>query len=118
MDSEGGRWVYRRMRAIGGPIARLGRRTPDGLPHLAPEIQLLYKAGTHILPKDQQGPEVALPLLGRWQKACLGKPPTMQFDGGHPWIDRWARWVGPTASAQPLEAVDSGGAEWDSHCTW
>ena len=43
-ECDGARWVYRRQRAIHHPLAMVVRHTSDGIPYLAPEIQLLYKA--------------------------------------------------------------------------
>jgi len=39
-------WVYRRQQGITRPLGEVGLCTPDGLPFLAPEMQLLYKS-TH-----------------------------------------------------------------------
>jgi hypothetical protein len=39
-------WVFRREPKIRRPLNEIIRRTPRGLPYLAPEIQLLYKART------------------------------------------------------------------------
>ncbi len=46
MDAEGEEWIYRRLPSIRGPLAEIGLLTPDGIPYLAPEIQLLYKSGS------------------------------------------------------------------------
>jgi hypothetical protein len=43
-DSEEDRWVFRRDRKIQRPLWLTVRRDPSGIPFLAPEIQLLYKA--------------------------------------------------------------------------
>lgn len=48
-DTEEDDWLFRRLPQIRRPIANIGRRTPDGIPYIAPEIQLLYKA------KEPQG---------------------------------------------------------------
>jgi len=64
-----GRWVFRREPRIAWPIERLGRRTADGVPYVAPEVRLPYKARA-LLPKDEADFGAALPLLGaearRW----------------------------------------------------
>jgi hypothetical protein len=44
-------WVCRRNPAIVQPLNAIGRHTPDGVPYLAPAIQLLYKA-KNLRPKD------------------------------------------------------------------
>jgi hypothetical protein len=43
-DSDADGWVFRRQPAIRRPLSDVIRRTSEGLPYLAPEIQLLYKA--------------------------------------------------------------------------
>jgi len=43
-ESDGDAWVYRRDSRIRRTLGTIGRRTEAGLPYLAPEIQLLYKA--------------------------------------------------------------------------
>lgn len=45
-------WAFRRQPQIRRPLTEVIRRTPDGLPYLAPEIQLLYKARAPR-PRDQ-----------------------------------------------------------------
>ena len=68
--------------------AHLGRRTDSGIPYLAPEIQILYKAKAETLAKDDADFEVALPMLGaearRWLLACIER----RFPGGHRWVER------------------------------
>jgi len=43
-ESEDDRWVFRRHPAIQRPLSLAVRRDSNGIPFLAPEIQLLYKA--------------------------------------------------------------------------
>jgi Aminoglycoside-2''-adenylyltransferase len=43
-ESEGDQWIFRRQREISRPLAEIAQRLHGGLPHLAPEIQLLYKS--------------------------------------------------------------------------
>lgn len=57
-----GRWVFRRDPRISLPLERFGRRSPDGVPYVAPEIQLLFKSRA-VLPKDNADFAAALPLL-------------------------------------------------------
>ncbi len=45
-------WVYRRLPTITRPLGEVGLRTPDELPFLAPEMQLLYKSKAPR-PKDE-----------------------------------------------------------------
>ena len=86
LDTQGDEWVFKRDRTIGGPLTKIGRQTSSGIPYLAPEIQLLYKAKSETLDKDQADFEVAAPHLtkraSRWLLNCLEK----RFPDGHPWI--------------------------------
>jgi hypothetical protein len=43
-EADGDTWVYRREPRIRRPMSTVVRQSPDGLPYLAPEIQLLYKS--------------------------------------------------------------------------
>ena len=90
LDTDGDRWVFKRDPSLGGPLARIGRRTPAGVPYLAPEIQLLYKAKAETLDKDRADFDVAVPLLDararRWLTRCLER----RFPEGHAWIDALA----------------------------
>jgi len=73
-DTNGERWVFRRNRAIRRPLAQISRRSPQGLPYLAPEIQLLFKAN-HPRPKDEADFQAVHPLLDqpsrRWLATAL-----------------------------------------------
>ena len=88
MEAEEDQWVFRRAPAVGGPLTTLGRTTADGIPYLAPEIQLLFKAKERPLPKDEQDFSVALPLLDRAQKEWLAWALKHRFPTGHLWIRR------------------------------
>lgn len=82
-NSDGEDWVSRRDPRIRRPLAELGRRSADGVPYLAPEVQLHYKA-KGLRPKDQLDFDTALPVLDRSQRAWLDAalPPD------HPWRNR------------------------------
>jgi hypothetical protein len=43
-ESVDGAWCYRREPSIRRPLSMVVRRNPSGIPYLAPDIQLLYKA--------------------------------------------------------------------------
>ncbi len=77
-------WVFRRGPSIRRPFAGAIRRTRDGTPYLAPEIQLLYKA-RDLRARDQADFERACALLGgsaaRWLRACLER-----LYPRHPWL--------------------------------
>ena len=69
-DQTGGVWHFRRNPAVTRPVAELGLRTPGGIPYIAPELQLLYKAHGHR-PKDELDFEHVHPRLSRAQRAWL-----------------------------------------------
>src|SRR5262245_16222 len=43
-EADGDTWIYRREPRLRRPMSTVVQRSPDGLPYLAPEIQLLYKS--------------------------------------------------------------------------
>jgi hypothetical protein len=43
-DSYEDQWLFRRDSRVRRPLATIGSVTTDGIPYMAPEIQLLYKA--------------------------------------------------------------------------
>lgn len=90
-EADGGRLVFRRNRTITLPLDRAFLRSADGLPFLAPEVVLLYKAN-HA---EENGPDFQaawpeLDSLGRgWLREALG---TLRPD--HPWLARLSTGVG------------------------
>jgi hypothetical protein len=79
-------WICRRDQTIRRPYAEAIRRTNDGLPYLAPEIVLLFKA-RWSRPKDEDDLNRVLPLLDaparRWLRQALER-----VHPGHAWIAR------------------------------
>jgi hypothetical protein len=63
-------WIYRRNTAVKRERSKAHRRTPDGIPYLAPEIALLYKSH-HRRDKDEADFNHAHPLLDDEQRAWL-----------------------------------------------
>ena len=67
-------WVFRRHPQIRRPLSEVIRRTPQGLPYLAPEIQLLYKARAPR-PRDQDDFACVVPRLDtsarKWLREAL-----------------------------------------------
>jgi len=88
LDTDGDQWVFKRDRSIRGPLSDIGLHSSAGVPYLAPEVQLLYKARPQTLEKDQADFEVTIPLLDTptcaWLLRCLEK----RFPEGHRWIER------------------------------
>ncbi|HEX2037610.1 MAG TPA: amino acid transporter [Chloroflexota bacterium] len=85
LDTEGERWTFRRNPHIGGALRSLGRRSAAGIPYLAPEVQLLYKAKPHPRPKDEADFRVALPLLDETSRAWLAGA-LERYNPDHPWL--------------------------------
>jgi aminoglycoside-2''-adenylyltransferase len=83
-DAE--RWVFRRDERLGAPRARLLRRTAGGIPYLAPEAVLLFKA-KGVRDKDEADLTAAAPHLDSEARAWLTNALTLTAPG-HPWIAR------------------------------
>jgi hypothetical protein len=86
LNTDGDQWVFKRDPSIRGHLDGVGRRTSCGVPYLAPEIQLLYKAKVETLDKDQADFDAAVALMSQsacdWLLRCL----TKLFPQGHVWI--------------------------------
>lgn len=83
-EASGDTWVSRRNPRVQRPVASLGAVTDDGIPYLAPEIQLFYKAKQRR-PKDEADFAAALPLLDAVQRAWLTDAITATH-GDHLWL--------------------------------
>ncbi len=85
-DTRDEQWLFRRTPAIARPITALGGVTPEGIPYLAPEIQLLYKA-KGLRAKDETDFTHALPALSgerrQWLRTAL-----LTVHPDHPWLKR------------------------------
>jgi hypothetical protein len=99
-ESSGNDWVSRRDQRIRRPITSLGSVTADGIPYLAPEIQLFYKAKAPR-PKDETDFTAALPMLTEPQRQWLSDALSLVYGAGHPWRARLLAWHG---AAQPGNA--------------
>lgn len=67
---DGDTWICRRDERIRLPYAEIIRHAADGVPYLAPEVVLLFKAKA-TRDKDQHDFDGALPLLDVAQRAWL-----------------------------------------------
>ncbi|WJY53529.1 amino acid transporter [Streptomyces chengbuensis] len=85
-ETEGIQWVSRRNPEIRLPIDQLGRTSETGIPYLAPEVQLFYKARA-TRDKDETDFEAVLPLLDAPARAWLADAIKV-LSPGHPWIRR------------------------------
>jgi hypothetical protein len=77
-------WVFRRQPQIRRSLNEVIRRTPQGIPYLAPEVQLLYKARAPR-PRDQDdfahvAPRLETPAR-KWLKEAL-----QMTQPGHDWL--------------------------------
>lgn len=99
VDTQGQDWLFRRDSRIRGSLAGMGLER-DGLPYLAPEIQLLYKS-KHPRPKDEADFRAILPYLvvdpGRWLAQALAL-----HDPGNPWR-KYLPLMGPDDHDRPAQ---------------
>ncbi len=91
-ERDGDDWVYRRDAAIQRPVTAFGWSTSDGMPVIAPEVQLLYTARSTSRSQSGKGDqdlEIVAPLLPAdahdWLLNVLSTDAP-----GHPWIHRLA----------------------------
>lgn len=81
---HGDTWICRRDEWIRRPFPDVIQRTADGIPYLAPELVLLFKA-KHARPKDQVDFERAVPRLGPARRRTLAEL-LARVHPGHPWL--------------------------------
>lgn len=77
---DGDEWIYRRDPGIRLPWELAVLRTPAGVPYLAPEVQLLFKAKGRR-PKDHVDAREVIPSLGTARLDRLAA----WLDPDHPW---------------------------------
>ncbi|MGP9017549.1 nucleotidyltransferase domain-containing protein [Streptomyces sp. BR1] len=85
-EAEGTQWVSRRAPEIRLPIDRLGWTSDTGIPYLAPEVQLLYKAKA-TRDRDETDFEAVLPLLDALARTWLVDAIKV-IAPTHPWLSR------------------------------
>lgn len=83
-DTAGDDWVFRRDDRIRRPLTSIGGTTSEGIPFLAPEIVLLYKAKSRR-PRDEEDLAHALPALHSDQRGWLAEALEIAHPG-HAWI--------------------------------
>jgi 2-polyprenyl-3-methyl-5-hydroxy-6-metoxy-1,4-benzoquinol methylase/GNAT superfamily N-acetyltransferase len=84
-DTENNDWIYKRNEQIRRSLSTVSMKTENGLPFLAPEIQLLYKSKS-IRGKDQQDFENVLSYLSKDQLAWLKQSFIETYKDDHQWI--------------------------------
>ena len=83
-EGENNGWSFRRHPSITRPRDELALRTVDGIPFLAPEVQLLYKARTRR-DKDEHDFAGTLPLMNDDQRRWLREKLEV-FLPDHAWL--------------------------------
>jgi hypothetical protein len=81
---EGQTWVCRRDEAIRFPYAEIIHRSKDGIPYLAPELVLLFKA-KNVRPKDQADFDGTVAHMTSAQRTTLAGL-LGRAHPGHPWL--------------------------------
>lgn len=77
-------WQFRKERSIRRPLGTSYLRTAQGIPVIAPELQLLHKANKHQ-PKDEHDFQTALRYLTPAQRAWL-QHALARYRPGDPWL--------------------------------
>jgi hypothetical protein len=77
-------WICRRDETIRLPYRDIIHRTADGIPYLAPELVLLFKA-KHARPKDQADFDGTVPHMTPAQRETLAEL-LARVHPGHPWL--------------------------------
>jgi hypothetical protein len=84
-ESSDGEWIFRRNPDVRMPISKIGFHPLWGLPYLAPEIVLLFKA-KHLEPRDRVDFDHAIHALSvdarRWLRDAIEKT-----HPGHEWLN-------------------------------
>ncbi|RKT85331.1 Aminoglycoside-2''-adenylyltransferase [Saccharopolyspora antimicrobica] len=83
-ESDGECWTSRRNPRVRREVRSIGRTGASGIPYLAPEILLFYKA-KDTRPKDEADFAALLPLLTPGQRRWLAEAIGDTY-GAHPWL--------------------------------
>jgi hypothetical protein len=83
---DGETWICRHDKTIRLAYGKVIRRTPDGIPYLAPELVLLFKA-KHARPKDEADFDETVPHLTPAQRATLASL-LARVHPGHRWLEK------------------------------
>jgi uncharacterized protein CbrC (UPF0167 family) len=81
---DGDAWICRRDETIRLPYRDIIRHTHDGIPYLAPELVLLFKA-KHARRKDQADFDATVPYMTPAQRETLTEL-LARAHPGHPWL--------------------------------
>jgi hypothetical protein len=86
-DHDGERWLSRRDHRVTQRLDSFGRRTASGIPYVAPEIALFYKAKGWEIEKNAADFEIAAPALDAVARPWLRGALEIAHPQ-HPWIAR------------------------------
>jgi uncharacterized protein CbrC (UPF0167 family) len=81
---DGDTWICRRDETIRLPYRDIIHQTRNGIPYLAPELVLLFKA-KHARPKDQADFDATVPHMSPDQREALAAL-LARVHPGHPWL--------------------------------
>lgn len=81
---DGLQWVFRRDERVRLPVADIGKRDPDGVPFLVPQIVLLFKAA-RARQVDMEDLRDTLPHLRDNERRWLNQSIELVHPG-HPWL--------------------------------
>lgn len=81
---DGETWICRRDETIRLPYSQIIHHTPGGIPYLAPELVLLFKA-KRALVKDQADFDAAIPRMTAAQRQALAEL-LSRVHPGHRWL--------------------------------
>jgi uncharacterized protein CbrC (UPF0167 family) len=81
---DGGTWICRHEQTIRLPYSEIIHHTPAGIPYLAPELVLLFKA-KHARPKDQKDFDETIPHMTPAQRQTLAGL-LARTHPGHQWL--------------------------------
>jgi hypothetical protein len=80
-------WRFRRDPRVTLPLEHFGRRAEGGMPYVAPEVALLFKASTPEAPRNRADFEAALPAMKISPRTWLNQALLLTAPG-HPWAAR------------------------------
>ncbi|MET0423229.1 MAG: hypothetical protein ABW046_05115 [Actinoplanes sp.] len=81
---DGDVWISRRHESLRRPYGEMIRRTSDGIPYLAPDVVLLFKA-KHRRPKDEADHALLAPQLTATEREWLNRALALVHPG-HDWL--------------------------------
>jgi hypothetical protein len=84
-DHVGHAWQFRREHRVMLPLDRFGRMTDGGVPYVAPEVALLYKAKHAVVEKNQHDFAAVAPALTADARAWLADAMRIAHPG-HEWL--------------------------------